>query len=422
MNIKLGYGKTFFDFDYDESRFVVLDKHASEHAPLSDHEVNKAIDAPIASPTIDEIIKANESVLIVVTDATRATASGQVVNLLVRRLIEIGVMPYDIRIIFATGIHRTVTEEEKLELLTPFIVRRIKTINHNARDLMQFVNLGTTKRGVPIELNRTLKEHDHVIITGAVGFHYFAGFSGGRKAICPGLASSKTVTATHKLALDFETMTRREGVGTGLLDGNAVHEECEEVASIINPSFLINTVTDEKGRAIKVYAGHWRDAFRKACDEYVANNSFPIEEKRELVIVSCGGFPYDINMIQAHKAFDMASNACADGGTIIFIAECADGYGRPDFLKWFDEEDSRGLVNRLRDGYEVNGQTAWSLMLKAERFKVHLVSSLEDEAVKKMRMIPSRSLEEALSKIDSKANGYIMPRGAKILPIWSAVA
>lgn len=420
--MKLGYGKTFFDFDCDESRFVVIDKSSNEHAPLSDREVNEAIDAPIASPAIDEIIKANESVLIVVPDATRSTASGQVVNLLVRRLIEIGVMPYDIRIIFATGIHRPVTEEEKSELLTPFIAQRIKTINHNSRDLIQIVNLGETKRGLPTELNRALKEHDHVIITGAVGFHYFAGFSGGRKSICPGLASSKTVTATHKLALDFETMTRREGVGTGMLEGNAVHEECEEVASIINPSFLINTVTDEKGRAVKLYAGHWREAFRRACDEYAANNSFPIEEKRELVIVSCGGFPYDINMIQAHKAFDMASYACKEGGTIIFLAECSDGYGRTDFLKWFDEEDSRALVNRLRDGYEVNGQTAWSLMLKAERFQVHLVSSLEDEAVKKMRLIPSRSLDEALSKIDSNKDSCIMPRGARILPIWSAVA
>lgn len=420
MNITLGYGKDFFNFVYDESRFIVIDKPSqTEHAPLTDKEINEAIDSPIDSPHLNEIINAGESVLIVVPDATRATASGQVVNLLVRRLIEIGVMPFDIRIIFSTGIHRAVTDEEKLELLTPFIVQRIKTINHDARDFVQLVNLGETKRGTPVELNRALKEHDHVIITGAVGFHYFAGFSGGRKAICPGLASSKTVTSTHKLALDFETLHRREGVGTGLLDGNAVHEECEEVAAIINPSFLINTVTDEKGQAIKVYTGHWQKAFRVACDEYAANNSFSIKEKRELVIVSCGGWPYDINMIQAHKAFDMASYACAEGGTIIFIAECADGYGRPDFLKWFDEADSKALVHRLTDGYEVNGQTAWSLMLKAERFKTHLVSNLTDEAVKKMRMIPSRSLDEALSKVDSTSTGYIMPRGAKVLPALS---
>ncbi len=414
--MKLGYGKEAFDFDNDESHFVVIDKKDSEHAPLSDIQINNAIDAPISSPAIDEIISAGESVLIIVPDATRATASQQVVNLLVRRLIEIGVAPYDIRIIFATGIHRAVTEEEKKEILTPFIVQRIKTITHNAKDLMQIINLGITKRGVPIELNRALKEHDHVIMTGAIGFHYFAGFSGGRKSICPGLASSRTVTATHKLALDFETLERREGVGTAMLDGNAVHEECEDVAEIINPSFLINTVTDEKGRAIKVYTGHWREAFRRGCAEYAENNSFPIQEKRELVIVSCGGFPHDINMIQAHKAFDMASYACKEGGTIIFLAECADGYGRPDFLKWFDETDSKALVNRLRQGYEVNGQTAWSLMLKAGRFKTYLVSNLEDEAVKKMRMIPCKSLEEALSKTDSNINGYIMPHGAKVLP------
>jgi nickel-dependent lactate racemase len=417
--IKLGYGKSFFNFAYDDSRFVCLDQQSKEAAPLTDREIIAKIDAPLESPTIDEIIHLGESVLIVAPDATRATASAQVVNLLVRRLIEIGVTPYDIRIIFATGIHRPVTEEEKIELLTPFIVQRIKTLDHNARDLMQIVNLGETKRGTPIELNRALREHDHVIITGAIGFHYFAGFSGGRKAVCPGLASSKTITATHKHALDFETLTRRESVGPGLLDGNAVNEECEEITSLINPSFLINTVTDERGRAVKVYAGRWRKAFRHGCREYLKENSLPIIEKRELVIASCGGFPHDINLIQAHKAMDMASYACTEGGTIILLAQCEDGLGRADFLKWFDEEDSRALVRRLSSGYEVNGQTAWSLLLKTERFRVILVSSLEDEAVRKMRMMPSRNLEEALSKVDSSSLGYIMPRGAKLLPIMS---
>jgi nickel-dependent lactate racemase len=420
LSLKLGYGHDSNSFLYDEARFQLLEAEAREQQPLTDAEIGKALDAPIDSPPLEEIVKAGESVLIVVSDATRATASGQVVNLLVRRLIELGVAPVDISIIFATGIHRAVTEDEKRTLLTPFIAQRIKTITHDALDAASMIQLGTTERGTPVEVNRALKEFDHVILTGAIGFHYFAGFTGGRKSICPGLASARTIEATHNLALDFERGGRRAGVGTGLLAGNAVHEECERVAALIAPSFLINTVTDERGRAVRVYAGDWRAAHRVACAEYADAHSVKIETKRDLVIASCGGSPWDINLIQAHKSLDMAAHACREGGDIILLAECVDGFGRADFLKWFDAADSRALEERLREHYEVNGQTAWSLLVKAEKFRVHLISKLAETDVRQMRMIPARSLDEALARLEPKTQGYIMPRASSLLPIVAA--
>jgi nickel-dependent lactate racemase len=326
------------------------------------------------------------------------------------------VSPADLAIIFATGIHRPVTPEEKSELLTPFIVQRIKTINHDAYDSAQMVSLGTTPAGTPVEVNRALKDFSHVVITGAIGFHYFAGFTGGRKSICPGLASARTIESTHMLALDFESGGRRLGVGTGLLEGNAVHEECERVAAIINPSFSNNSVVDERDRAVSIYAGDWRSAHRVGCQKYLASHSTKIDTKREIVIVSCGGAPYDINLIQAHKALDIAANACTDGGDIILVAECRDGLGRSDFLKWFAEKDSRGLEERLREAYEVNGQTAWSLLTKAERYRIHLISNLPDQVVRKMRMTPAYSLTEVLNTLPHQMEGYIMPRGAAVLP------
>ena len=279
---------------------------------------------------------------------------------------------------------------------------------------------GLPTGGVPVELNRALTDFSHVVITGAIGFHYFAGFTGGRKSVCPGLASARTIEATHMLALDFETGGRRAGVGTGLLDGNAVNEECERVASLIAPRFCINSVVDERGRAVQIYAGDWRVAHRAGCEEYLASHSVAFEEKRDVVIVSCGGSPYDINLIQAHKALDMAAHACVDGGTIVLLAECPDGLGQPSFLKWFDEVNSRALENRLRDHYEVNGQTAWSLLTKAERYRVQLVSKLPEESVLRMRMFPARSLSNALDQIAGERQGYIMPFGARFLPCSNA--
>jgi len=282
--------------------------------------------------------------------------------------------------------------------------------------LAQLIKIGAMKDDTPIEVNRALKEFDKVIVTGAVGFHYFAGFTGGRKSICPGLAAAPTIEATHMLALDFERGGRREGIGSGLLAGNAVHEECERVASLIDPMFSINAIVDDRGRVQKVVAGHWRAAHARACEHYIAGHSLRITERREVVVVSCGGSPYDLNLIQAHKALDMAAHACVDGGTIILLAECSDGLGRADFLKWFESGDSSALETRLRKAYEVNGQTAWALLTKAERFRIHIVTTLEEDDVRPMRMTPARSLKEALSGSEN-ARGYIMPRGAALLPL-----
>jgi nickel-dependent lactate racemase len=417
MDIKLGYGRGAVSFAYDEARFRVLDAKTLDERPLTDVEIGEALDAPVDSPPLGEIVSAGESVLLVVSDATRASASGQIVNLLVRRLIEAGVSPAEVRVIFATGIHRAVTVEEKRELLTPFIAQRIRTIDHDAYDAASMVRLGETEHGVPVEVNRALREFDRVVLTGGINFHYFAGFTGGRKSICPGLASARTIEATHMLAMDFERGGRRVGVGTGLLEGNAVHEECERVAGMVAPSFLVNAVTDERGRAVRVYAGDWRSAHRRACAEYLAEHSVEIEERRALVVASCGGWPWDINLIQAHKSLEMAAHACREGGDIVLLAECADGLGRADFLKWFEAADSRALETTLRERYEVNGQTAWSLLTKAEKYRVHLVSNLADEDVRRMRMQPARTLDEALARVGQNVQGYLMPRASSLLPV-----
>jgi nickel-dependent lactate racemase len=417
QTLELGYGPDAVKFDYDGARFDVLAPDESEAHPLTDAEIGAALDAPVDSRPLEDLVGPDGSVLIVASDATRATGSPQVINLLVRRLIQNGIQPSAIGIIFATGIHRPVRQEEKLELLSPFIAQRIRTIDHDAHDASQLIQIGVTANGAAVEVNRALKEFSKVILTGAVSFHYFAGFTGGRKAICPGLASAETIKATHMLALDFERGGRRAGVGAGSLSGNAVNEECERVAAMIDPAFIVNAIVDDRGRVEQIFAGDWRAAHARACEVYASSHGQRISEKRELVIVSCGGSPYDINMIQAHKALDMAAAACIDGGTIVLLAECGDGLGRADFLKWFESADSRALEARLREAYEVNGQTAWALLTKTERFRVHIITKLSDDDVIKMRMTPARSLEEALADVTPNSKGYIMPRGAALLPI-----
>lgn len=407
--INLKYGPSSISFTYDEDRFEILG-HPETKLPLSDIQIGEKLDSPIASKPVEDIVLPGETVLIVVPDATRQTACGQIVNLLVRRLIANGTAAFDIRIIFATGIHRAVTQAERQTILTPFIAQRIKTLDHGPRDLMQIIRLGDTSGGIPIELNRALVEHDHVILIGGVTFHYFAGFTGGRKLICPGLASSKTISGTHKLAFDCEKKVRAEGVDLARLSGNPVHESFIEAVNKINPAFAISAIVNDEGRAVDLFCGDWNLSHRAACERYAADHTIKIAEKRPLVIASCGGAPHDINMIQAHKTMETAARACTDGGTIVLLAECADGLGRADFLNWFDAGNSEELAEKLCAAYQVNGQTAWSLLKKTERFDIRIMTALDKSVTAKMRLANAEYLDFL-----PDAPGYILPYGAKFL-------
>src|SRR6185503_1307425 len=179
-------GQKSLHFDFDPDRFSVLGVDSAAETPLTDVEIGLAFDSPISAPALDDLISSNDSVLLVVSDATRATASAQIVNLLVRRLIQAGVSPGNIAIIFATGIHRRVTEEEKRDLLTPFIVQRLRTLDHDAYDETRLSSPGLTANGVRVEVNSALREFSRVVLIGGINFHYFAGFTGGRKSVCPG--------------------------------------------------------------------------------------------------------------------------------------------------------------------------------------------------------------------------------------------
>jgi nickel-dependent lactate racemase len=414
--IDLRWGTRDIPFTYDEGRFEILGT-AEARPPLSDVQIGERLDDPIGTPTLEEIVNDGETVLIVVPDATREVGAGQIVNLVIRRLIASGINAFDIRIIFATGIHRRVTEAEKQKILTPFVAQRIKALDHDPRDLMRIVRLGETEGGIPVELDRALVEHDHVILIGGVSFHYFAGFTGGRKLICPGLASSKTVSDTHKLAFDCERLDRRKGVGSGLLDGNPVHEAFAEVAGKVKGAFCITTDVNEAGEVVDVYCGDLMTSHTAACDAFAERHSVRIAEKRDIVVVSCGGDPHDMNVIQAHKALDASAAACNDGGMIVLLAECPEGLGRADFLNWFDAANSDALARRLCESYQVNGQTAWSLLKKTERFDVRIVTTLPAEATEKMRMVSMQSLDRTMKKAEKEKAGYILPFGAKTLVI-----
>jgi lactate racemase len=270
-----------------------------------------------------------------------------------------------------------------------------------------------------VEINRRVVDADRVILVGAIGFHYFAGFSGGRKGLLPACASNPAIQANHLLAFDRATLSKAAGVESGRLDGNPVSEDMEEAARLIGPTFLANTVLDGENRITGLYAGDWRAAHRRGCAEYLEAHSVPAAERRPLVVASCGGAPRDINMIQSHKALEHARVVLEDGGDLVLLAECPEGLGRDDFLDWFVPGGADATARMLVEGYKINGQTAWGIRWKTERYRVRLVSALDPGVVRRMGMIPHATLDAALRAVPER-RGYIIPNGLGTLPILGA--
>jgi nickel-dependent lactate racemase len=187
------------------------------------------------------------------------------------------------------------------------------------------------------------------------------------------------------------------------------------------PDFILNTVLTPDKRILAAFAGDWRSAHLEGCRFYAESFSAPIAEKADLVVVSCGGFPKDINLIQAHKSMEYASRALKPGGVMILLAECKDGYGNATFFNWFGHESCAELESALRKRYEINGQTAWSVKEKAEHFRIYLISELPAKEVRAMGMLPAQTpqqaLEEALPLLPEDFTAYLIPEGGVVLPV-----
>jgi nickel-dependent lactate racemase len=414
--IALGYGRTRVEFAYDPQRFDVLTAGSPEERELSDAEILAAIDAPIGAEWLDEVVKPSHRVVVVVPDATRASGSDRISGVLLGKLRAIGVADERIEFLIGAGTHRASTAEEIVRIVGGEVARDVRVTCHDAFSDGQNVRIGMTARGTPVEIDRKLVECDRVILVGAIGFHYFAGFSGGRKALLPACATDRSIQANHLLGFDRATLKRAAGCESGRLDGNPVSEDMEDAARLFGGAWLVNTVLDASNRIVAVYAGDWFAAHRRGCKEYLEAHSVAASEQRPVVVVSVGGAPRDINMIQSHKALEHARVVLEDGGDLVLLAECPDGLGRPDFLDWFAPGSAPAMAARLVEGYKINGQTAWGIRWKAERYRVRLVSALPEEAVLRMGMIPHASLEDAMAAT-RPGRGWILPNGLATLPV-----
>ncbi|PLY05559.1 MAG: hypothetical protein C0622_01615 [Desulfuromonas sp.] len=408
--VKLKYDREVLSCTLPEARVVVAEQ--LPEAPAAEALVRRAMAEPIATPPLAEIIKPGERVAIVTSDITRYSGSEIYLPILVDELNRLGVPDKDIEVIIALGIHRKQTEEEHRKIVGP-LYGRIAVYDHECDDPAQLVELGTTAGGIPVQIFRRVVEAERVIVTGTVGFHYFAGFGGGRKGLVPGVASRATCMASHFAVFNPPEIGGKHPLAvTGVLDGNPVHRNLLQAARMVEPDFLLNTVLAPTKEILGVFCGDLEQAHLAGCDMVRELFEVKLEEPVDLAVVSCGGYPKDINFIQAQKALDYGCRAVREGGAIILLAACQDGFGYPTFYDWFRYQDLDEFERALREDYQINGQTAHSVLAKARRFRVILVSEFSDEETCTMGMEKAADLQSALDLVLPD-----LPAGAKIIAI-----
>jgi len=383
--------------------------------------VAAALDAPLGALPLEQIVRVGERVLIVTSDITRATGSEIYLPLLVERLNRCGIPDADIEILIALGIHRKQTEQEHHKILGP-LFGRIRVTDHDCDDPRELVDLGVTASGLPLALNRRLKQTERVIVTGTAGFHYFAGFGGGRKGLVPGVASRQTCMATHFAVFNPpEVGGKHPKAVTGVLDGNPVHAALLEAARNVRCDLLLNTVLSPAKEIVAVYAGELEAAHRAACNKVDELYRVELAQPADLAVVSCGGHPKDINFIQAHKALDYGVAALRPGGTLILLAACPDGHGNATFANWFEHPDLESFEAALREGYEINGQTAYATRYKTENYRVILVSEFTRPQTEHLGMRKAETLDLALkmayTELPPSPRTVVIPDGGSVLPV-----
>lgn len=377
--------------------------------------------------TTFDVVRPHETVCIVVSDQTRKTACDQVLSVLVKEWMGRGCRISDFTVLAATGIHRPPTPVELADILGAdlFAVLQPRVFSHNPDDSSILVEVGKTRRGHPVRVNRRAIEADKLILIGTASYHYHAGFGGGRKLLVPGLASRDTIAFNHSLTLDPDNNRTRPGVGIGRLDGNAVAEEMLEAAQLCHPDLLINTVLLPDGHSIVgVHSGELESAHRSACKQVEVIYRVLIPELADIVIADATGAP---NWIQSHKALFNAALACKPDGTIILVAPCPEGLGDEGFRQWMKEPNTDALYRRLRETPEILGQTA--LSTRERGAKTILVTDLNARDREALGMETAPDIDSALTRAIEKVGAvgrsnptlYTMPQARYTVPEKKAV-
>jgi nickel-dependent lactate racemase len=418
------YGKDGLNIQVNQRNFLGLIQSKETMNKKSENEIIlEALINPIGSQRLGALVKPSETVCIVISDITRAWQRLDIyLPYITKELNEAGIKDADITLLCATGSHRPQTKEEHRALIGENLANRFEVIDHDCKDKENLIYIGTTSFGTPVTINKIALECNHIVLTGAIVFHDLAGWGGGKKSILPGISAYESIMANHKLSLNSKW-----GEGTNCLVrcgnvlNNPVHLDMLEAADFVKPIFLFNVIINENGNIGKAVAGNYvmaHEAGQQIVDEA---DSVYIEELADIVAVSAGGYPKDIDLYQASKALINAKEAVKKGGTIILLAECIEGFGGQEVQQMIEEFDTNySREKALRELFSIAKYTGYLIAEIAEDYNVILVSTLSPKLLVNANIKATSDINEAvniaLMQQGMDAKFYFMPYGANTLP------
>lgn len=402
--VKLPYGKEFIELEVDDNVDILVSQAGEFKAEKSEEDlVREALSNPIGSEKLSDLVKGKEKITIITSDHTRPVPSHITMPILLEEIRSTN-PEADITILIATGFHRPTTHEELVNKFGEEIVNNEKIIVHKSGVDEDMVELDRLPSGGRLLLNKHAINTDLLISEGFIEPHFFAGFSGGRKSVLPGVASEKTVLANHCSKFIASDYSR-----TGILDENPIHKDMAFAAEQARLAFILNVVIDAEKKIINAFAGDRVKAHARGCD-FVRGLSTIEGVNADIAITSNGGYPLDQNVYQSVKSMTAAEAAAADDGIIIEVSRCNDGHGGESFYKTFKEAaDPKDIEDRvLQIPMEETIADQWEIQILARilvRHKVIFVTDPENkQLIEDMHMTYAESLDEAL-KIAKEIKG-----------------
>ena len=416
MNTEILYGKSNLNIELPENCVLI------EPTPIPALENDKqairdALKNPINSDPLEDLVKSNQTVSIVISDITRPTPNHILVPLIIECLAHVPLE--NIVIINGTGTHRDQTKDELIQMLGEDIVNNIRIVHNHCNDKQTLKKVGHSKYGCDVYLNKDYVAADFKIVTGFIEPHFFAGFSGGPKGIMPGIAGFETIMTFHNAQMIGDIRST-----WGNMIDNPVQDMTREINAMCKPDFMLNVALNKDKAITKVFAGELYEAHDTGCD-YVKNHAmFKCDERFDVVIASNSGYPLDQNLYQTVKGMSAAHKIVKEGGTIIMVSECADGF--PDHGKFAEifklAETPQGILDIIHDP-NFQEMDQWQVQKQAsiQTFaNVYVYSKLTDQQLLDSMLKPTDNIEKTLESL-AREKGKpltigVMPQGPLTIP------